>query len=63
MNKKQIREKLSELKQAENALNKEGSRLNFIIKDAERKKKKVAKQVSANMRYRNRLINKLATAE
>ncbi len=62
MTNEQIREKLALCKQSENAINKELSRLEWTIKDAKKKKAKLAIQVSKNMRYRNSLINKLKRA-
>lgn len=55
----QIRERLALCKQAENKINKEMSFLNYTIKECQKKKKKLAIQVSKNMRYRNQLIDKL----
>jgi hypothetical protein len=59
MTKEQIRERLILCHQAEDAINKDMGNLNKIIKDAEKKKIKLAKQVSKNMLYRNKLIQKL----
>ncbi len=55
----QIREKLLQLHEQEDAMNKLISGYDKQIRDAEIKKKKVAKMVSSNMRYRNRLIKLL----
>lgn len=54
-----IRNKLKNLHEQENELNKQMGKLNGQIKALQKKKDKLAKQVSNNMRYRNSLINKL----
>lgn len=59
MTKEQIRERLILCHQSEDAINKQIGHLDKTIKDAEKKKVKLAKQVSKNMLYRNKLINKL----
>jgi len=50
------RSRLLQLHNEENLLNKEMSRINYQIKQLEKQKLKIAKRVSHNMRYRNRLI-------
>lgn len=55
----QIRERLILCHQAENEINRKMSVLQATIKHSEKEKKKLALQVSKNMRYRNSLINKL----
>ncbi len=59
MTTEQIRERLLLCHQAENSINKELSRLDKVIKDANKKKTALAKRVSKNMKYRNSLIAKL----
>lgn len=59
MTNEQIREKLATCKIAENAINKQMSAENYKIKEAKKKIKKLAIQVSKNMKYRNSLIDKL----
>lgn len=55
----QIREKLLKLHTEENEMNKEMGGYNRTIKDCQKKKLKIAKQISANMKYRNKLIKLL----
>lgn len=59
MDKETIRERLLKLHATENEINRELSGLDKQIKTIEIKKKKLAKRVSHNMKYRNQLINKL----
>lgn len=54
-----IRTKLKTLHNQENDLNKQIGKIDGQIKLLNKKKAKIAKQVSHNMRYRNRLINQL----
>lgn len=54
-----IHDKLADLHKRENELNKQISNLDKIIRISKQQKLKFAKQVSANMRYRNILINRL----
>lgn len=55
----QIRERLAKCKLTEKHFNAELSYWDKLIKTANKKKKKIAKQISKNMLYRNNLINKL----
>ena len=59
MTTEKIREKLLQLHRQENDMNKLISDYDKQIKVAEKKKTKVAKMISSNMKYRNQLINKL----
>lgn len=59
MTTEQIRVKLLQLHKQENEMNKMISTYDKQIKDLEKKKYKVAKMISSNMKYRNILINKL----
>lgn len=59
MEQEKIRSKLKVLHDQENGLNKEMGKVNFQIKQLKKQKDKIAKRVSNNMRYRNRLINQL----
>jgi DNA repair ATPase RecN len=59
MTKEQIRERLLQLHRSENALNKEMSKIDFEVRQLGKKKAKLQKMVSSNMKYRNQLINKL----
>lgn len=59
MNQEYIRSKLKTLHEKEKELNKEMGKIDYQIKTLSKKKVKIAKQVSNNMRYRNRLINQL----
>lgn len=59
MTTQQIRQRLLLCHQSENELNREIGKLDNTIKDARKKKIKLAKAVSKNMRYRNSLILKL----
>lgn len=54
-----IRDRLKRLHDQENELNKEMSKIDYQIKMLRKQKEKVAKRVSNNMRYRNKLINQL----
>lgn len=54
-----IRERLKKCHADENAMNKELSKLDWTIKDCNKKKIKLAAKISKNMKYRNLLINKL----
>ena len=59
MTTEQIREKLLKLHSEENEMNKEMGKQNYQIKLCQKKKLKIAKQISVNMKYRNKLINLL----
>lgn len=59
MTKEQIKQRLTECHESENILNKELTRLDWTIKQTIKKKLKIAKKVSKNMKYRNVLINQL----
>lgn len=59
MNNEQIRTRIAERKVQENDYNKQLAKLEWTIKDCKKKKLKLAKKVSDNMRYRNKLINML----
>lgn len=59
MNTEQLKEKLLQLHRQENVMNKEMSKIDRQIFDLEKKKTKISKMVSSNMKYRNTLINKL----
>jgi len=59
MTQEQIKNKLLQLHRKENEMNKVLSNLDKQMKDAQKKKNKVAKMISSNMKYRNTLINKL----
>ncbi len=59
MTTEKIREKLLQLHRQENDMNKLISDYDKQIKVSEKKKTKVAKMISSNMKYRNQLINKL----
>jgi len=59
MTQEQIREKLLKLHTEEKPMSHELSRLDFQIKLALKKKAKIAKMISANMKSRNYWINKL----
>ncbi len=54
-----IRERLLKLHATENEINRELSKLDKQRKTIEIKKKKLAKRVSHNMKYRNQLIGQL----
>lgn len=54
-----IRNRLKTLHDQENDLNKEMGKIDHQIKLLKKKKAKVARRVSKNMLYRNRLINQL----
>lgn len=57
--KEQIREKLKVEHERENLMNKELRKLDNIISHAKKKKLKIAKKISSNMKYRNKLISML----
>ena len=59
MSTEQLKEKLLQLHRQENVMNKEMSKIDRQIFDLEKKKTKISKMVSSNMKYRNTLINKL----
>jgi hypothetical protein len=59
MTTEQIREKLLKLHNAENGMNKEMSKIDWEVKELQKRKIKITKMVSSNMKYRNQLINKL----
>ena len=59
MTTEQIKLKLIQLHRKENEMNKLISGYDKQIKNAENKKKKTAKMISSNMKYRNILINNL----
>lgn len=59
MTTQQIRERLLKLHAEENDMNKEMGKHNRTIKECQRKKLKIAKRISSNMKYRNKLINLL----
>jgi hypothetical protein len=59
MTTEQIKLKLIQLHRQENEMNKLISGYDKQIKNAENKKKKTAKMISSNMKYRNILINNL----
>lgn len=59
MTQDQIRKRLTDCHDAENKMNKEMSDLYWQIKTAIKRREKLFKQVSKNMKYRNSLINKL----
>lgn len=50
------RERLNNLHEEENAINKEMNAVGFQIKTLQKKKAKLAKRISHNMRFRNKLI-------
>lgn len=54
-----VKEKLLQLHRQEDEMNKQIGKLDKEIRVANRKKAKLAKMVSSNMKYRNKLINKL----
>lgn len=54
-----IRLKLLELHQQEDEMNCEISSIDKQIRLLEKKKQKLAKRISGNMKFRNRLINEL----
>ena len=56
---KSIKDKLKELHQEENLLNKEICKIDKSIYILLKRKKKLASLVSKNMKYRNLLISKL----
>lgn len=56
---KDIREKLLQAHRQENEMNKEMANINKQISVLQRKKTKLAKMVSSNMKYRNQLIKQL----
>lgn len=55
----EIRSVLKKLHDQENDLNTEMTKLDKVITNALKRKGKIVKRISANMKYRNRLINKL----
>lgn len=55
----QIREKLKILHKHENEFNRKIAKADQTIKGCQKEIKKLAKQVSKNMLYRNKLINQL----
>jgi hypothetical protein len=59
MTTQRIRERLLKLHAEENDLNKEMGKITFAIKECQKKKLKIAKRISSNMKYRNKLINLL----
>lgn len=59
MDNKRIKLRLLELHAQEDEMNKEMGRINKTISDLQKKKKKLASRISGNMRFRNRLIEKL----
>jgi hypothetical protein len=59
IDKEKILQRLKKAHEQENAYNKEISTCNYQIKQATARKKKLAKFVSANMKYRNSLIKQL----
>lgn len=59
MTKEKIRERLKVCHENENELNRKISTLDITIRNCEKQKLKIAKQVSNNMLYRNKLINQL----
>lgn len=61
MTTEQIRERLLLCHQSENEINRQIGKIDCQIKEAHKKKKKLALQVSKNMRYRNSLILKIKT--
>lgn len=63
MTQEKIRERLANCHEAENKLNKEMTRLNWVIKDSVNKKIGLAKKVSTNMKYRNSLIKQLTPTQ
>lgn len=50
------KKRLEQLHEQENNLNKEMGEISYQISQLEKRKAKIAKQVSNNMKYRNRLI-------
>lgn len=54
-------EKLIQLHAQEDELNSAMTTINKEIAELEKKKKKIAKQVSHNMRLRNKIINELSS--
>lgn len=59
MTQEQIREKLSSCHKTENGYNREMAKLDLQVKAIEKRKIVLARKISKNMRYRNRLIEKL----
>lgn len=51
--------RLQQLHEQENSMNKEMGKIGKQIFELEKKKKKIAKRISGNMKFRNELINKL----
>lgn len=54
-----LRSKLIELHEQENSMNKEMSDINRQILELRKKKLKITKRISGNMKFRNRLITQL----
>lgn len=59
MTTEQIREKLLQAHRQEDTMNKEMSNIDKQVNLLHKKKAKLSKMVSSNMKYRNQLINKL----
>jgi chromosome segregation ATPase len=59
MNTEKIRNKLIELHNQENDMNKEMGNINKQIFLLQKEKEKITKRISGNMKFRNRLINQL----
>jgi hypothetical protein len=55
-----IKTKLTEAHERENELNKQLGKLDAIIRNAQKKKKVLARKISVNMKYRNGLVNRLS---
>jgi DNA helicase IV len=54
-----VRDKLKKLHAEEDAMNFSISGINKKIKELQKEKAKIANRISANMKYRNKLINQL----
>lgn len=54
------KERLHRLREEEKTFSKRISRIEFEIKQLKKEKAKIAKQVSHNMRYRNKIIDGVA---
>lgn len=54
-----LRQRLLELHQQEDEMNREMGKISKQIFELEKKKQKLAKRISGNMKFRNQLINRL----
>ena len=54
-----LRQRLLELHQQEDEMNREMGKISKQILELEKKKQKLAKRISGNMKFRNQLINRL----